>query len=177
MTAPVTLALTHTRQQYKITIKQISSQPAAYKTDRNLIYDAYEHDPQGHLKSVVRSGPSEGRLVATRTLKALPLRACAQARKSGDIVLGNRSLSPAYGLAASSDGAKVFRYEPRSTSPSETAGSNRIPEQDLQWGDCEAAGQFTLTIHLAPMKRSADGEIEVTSPAGAPMSSVGSGSQ
>ena len=73
---------------------------------------------------------------------------------AGDIVLSNRSLSPAYGLAASSDGAKVFRYEPRSTSTSETAGSNRIPEQDLQWGDCEATGQFTLTIHLAPMKRS-----------------------
>ena len=49
VTAPVTLALTHTRQQDKITIKQISSQPAAYKTDRKLIYDAYEHDPQGHL--------------------------------------------------------------------------------------------------------------------------------
>ena len=66
MIAPVTLVLTRTRQQDKITIKQISSQPAAYRAGRNLTYDAYEHDPDGQLKSVVRSaGPSDGQLVAT----------------------------------------------------------------------------------------------------------------
>jgi hypothetical protein len=92
-------------------------------------------------------------------------------------VLSNRSLSTEYGLAASSNGAKIFKYEPRTTRSSETGGNDRIPEKDLQWGDCEAAGQFTMTIHLAPRKRSADGEIEVTSPAGLTMSSVGSGSQ
>lgn len=74
MTAPVTLALTHTPQQDKITVKQISSQPAAYKSDRNLIYDAYENDPQGLMKSVVRpSGPSDRRPVATRTFVSAPL--------------------------------------------------------------------------------------------------------
>ena len=102
---------------------------------------------------------------------------CAQARRSGDIVLGSRSLSAVYGLAASSDGTKVFRYD-RSTDTRETSitpGSARIPEADLHWGDGDDTGQFTLTIHLAPRRPAV--AVEASSPPlpGTPVSSIASG--